>query len=157
MELRDRFGDLFTVVSKVNNVYPMELKVMAPCAEMAGWMGDGGRTEPTYQEIVERLDGIAMAATARGGKGSEATLMTWHRRLGHPSFKTVVELAQSGVGGMVITDVWSLRTYLQGFPVSMRVWLALRESRSTYLIRRDAGERASTWRAFISTLRDPCL
>ena len=31
--------------------------------------------------------------------------MTWHRRLGHPSFKTVVELARSGASGMVITDV----------------------------------------------------
>ena len=46
-----------------------------------------------------------MAATAKGGKGSEATLMNWHRWLGHPSFKTVVELAKSGVSGMVITDM----------------------------------------------------
>jgi hypothetical protein len=27
MELRDREGDVFAVVSRVNNVYPMELKV----------------------------------------------------------------------------------------------------------------------------------
>jgi hypothetical protein len=31
--------------------------------------------------------------------------MTWHRRLGHPTFKTVVELAQKGVSGMVIMDL----------------------------------------------------
>ena len=30
--------------------------------------------------------------------------MTWHRRLGHPMFKTVVELAQCDTSGMVITD-----------------------------------------------------
>ena len=36
---------------------------------------------------------------------SEAGLLIWHRRLGHPSFKAVVGLARSGVSGVVITDV----------------------------------------------------
>ena len=35
----------------------------------------------------------------------EATLMTWHRRLGHASFKTVVALAKSGASGIVISDI----------------------------------------------------
>ena len=43
-----------------------------------------------------------MTAT-KGGNGTRAALMTWHRRLGHPSFKTVVELAQSDANGMAIT------------------------------------------------------
>jgi transposase InsO family protein len=34
-----------------------------------------------------------------------ATLITWNRRLGHPAFKTVLALAQSGASGMVIMDV----------------------------------------------------
>ena len=38
MELRVREGDLFAIVSKVNNVYPVELKVIAPSAKMAAWM-----------------------------------------------------------------------------------------------------------------------
>ena len=31
--------------------------------------------------------------------------MTWHRRLGRPSFKTMVALAESGASGMVITNI----------------------------------------------------
>ena len=30
--------------------------------------------------------------------------MTWHRCLGHPSFKTVVALTENGANGMVITE-----------------------------------------------------
>jgi len=61
--------------------------------------------EPTYPELVQRLQKVVMAATARGGNGTEATLMTWHRRLGHASFKTVVALAKSGASGIVISDI----------------------------------------------------
>ena len=45
-----------------------------------------------------------MVATAKGGrrKGDAVDL---HRRLGHPSFETVVELAESGASGIVITDL----------------------------------------------------
>ncbi len=74
--------DLFAIISKVNNVYLMELRLAAPGAEIAAWMGDGWHGEPTHQEIVERLDAIVMATTARGGKGSKASLMTcWVIRL----------------------------------------------------------------------------
>ena len=103
MELRDREGDVFTIVSRVNNVYPMKLKVKTP--GLAAWMDTSEGADPTHQELVERLEKVVMIATAKGGKGTEATLMTWHRRLGHPSFRTVVELARSGTGGIVITDM----------------------------------------------------
>jgi hypothetical protein len=35
----------------------------------------------------------------------EATLVTWHRCLGHATFKMILELAQKGASGMVITDI----------------------------------------------------
>ena len=81
-ELRDREGDVFAVVSRVNNVYPMDLKAKTP--GLAVWMDIGARADPTHQELVERLEKVIMTATAKGGKATEATLMTWHRRLGHP-------------------------------------------------------------------------
>lgn len=105
MVLKDRDGELFAIVSKVNNVYPVELSVVALSAELAAWTDDRMRAEPTHLEVMERLDGIAMQATARGGEGSAASLMTWDHQLGHPSFKTIVDLANSGVSGMTITDV----------------------------------------------------
>jgi hypothetical protein len=67
--------------------------------------GHRGCANLTHQELVEHLEKVVMTATAKGGKGTEATLITWHRRLGHPSFKMVVELARGGTSGMVITDM----------------------------------------------------
>ena len=54
---------------------------------------------------MERLGKVAVVATAKGADSMRATLMTRHRWLGHPSFKTVVALAESGAGGMVIADL----------------------------------------------------
>jgi hypothetical protein len=105
MELCNRDGDLFAVVSKVNNVNLMELSVMTPSARIVAWMDDGVQGELTHQDIVGHLNSFAMAATVRGGKGSVATLMTWHHQLGHLSFKTVIELAKSGMSRMVISDI----------------------------------------------------
>ena len=65
----------------------------------------GKHAELTQGELIRRLVGVVMTATAKGGDGTEATLLTWHRRLGHPAFKTVVALAQSGASGIVITDL----------------------------------------------------
>ena len=90
---------MFIVVKMASHIYPVKLEVIPPKGALAAY------TEPTCEELVERLRKVTMAATARGGKGSAATLMTWHHWLGHPSFKTVMELAKSGVSRMVITDV----------------------------------------------------
>lgn len=43
--------------------------------------------------------------TVEGGKGTEAVLTTWYRRLGRPPFKTVVELAQNSASGIVISEL----------------------------------------------------
>jgi GAG-pre-integrase domain len=64
-----------------------------------------GEREPTHEELARRLETVVMVATARGAEGTKATLLTWHRRLGHLSFKTVVALSESGANGMVITDL----------------------------------------------------
>ena len=58
MEERDRCGDLFTVVSKVNNVYLVELAVIAPGLVIVVWMNDGGSKELTHQEIVVHFDSL---------------------------------------------------------------------------------------------------
>lgn len=107
MEVRDWCGDLVTIVSKVNNVYPTELKVIAPSAETVAWRDDRGCREPTHQDIVGCLNSVMLAATAKGEKDSKATLMTWHGQLGHPSFKTVVKLAKSHMGRMAVRDLRS--------------------------------------------------
>ena len=54
---------------------------------------------------MEHVEGVDMTATEEGGKGTEAALMNWYRRLSHPPLKTVVELAQNGASWIVITDL----------------------------------------------------
>jgi hypothetical protein len=78
--------------------------VIPPIAGFAAWTTDGEDAKPTH-ELVGRLEKVAMVATAKGADCMRAKLLTWHRRLGHPSFKTVVALAKSGADGMVITDL----------------------------------------------------
>ncbi len=60
--------------------------LMNPNARLAMWTGVDEHGEPTHQELIRRPEGVAMTATAKGD-GTEATLMTWHQQLGHPSFK----------------------------------------------------------------------
>ena len=105
MELRDRNGDLFADIAKANKVYPVELRSVASGAELAGWTTDSREGESTYQERLERLGKDVMTATVGGGSRPKASLLTWHRWLGHLSFKTIMELAQGGARGMKITDV----------------------------------------------------
>jgi hypothetical protein len=105
MELQNRDRDSFATIDRVNDVYPMALRVVPPKAELAAWINIGEGADPTQEGLVDRLQKVVLAATAKGGYRMEASLMTWYRRLGHPSFKTVVELAQKGASGMVITDV----------------------------------------------------
>ena len=103
MVLRNLAGDIFADIEKVHNVYPVELRAIPQRTALVAWTDD--HREPTYPELVERLLKVAVTAMARGGNRMEATLMTWHRRLGHPSFKTVVALARSGASGIVISDI----------------------------------------------------
>jgi hypothetical protein len=113
MELQNRDGDMLAGVGKVNNIYPMGPKVIPP---RPGWLhGQQERErEPTHEE---RLETVAMVATARGAEGTKAALLTWHRRLGHPSFKTVVALSESGANGMGITDPSRRCRYSSFFPL----------------------------------------
>ena len=97
----------------------------------------------THDELVEPL---VMVATAKGanGKGKERR----HRRLGHPSFKTVVTLGESGANGMVIMDLpekisrsWHrMRKYL----VLMRALHVWQRKRYTSRIRKGAVAQKNT-------------
>ena len=67
---------------------------------------------------MERLGKVVVVATAKCADSMRATLMTWHRWLGHPSFNTVVASAESGAGGMVIADLPKMIPGLGGVHVS---------------------------------------
>ena len=99
MELRNLDGDLFAEIGKVNNMYPVKFNVIPPRAALAAWTMEGGEEETTH-ELVGRLGKVTMVAMVKGADGKKATLITWHRWLGHPSFKTVVALVKNGAEGI---------------------------------------------------------
>jgi len=63
MELWDQRGDLFTIIRQVNNIYLMELKVIALSAGVAAWMDGGRHKELTHQELVGHLEMVTIAAS----------------------------------------------------------------------------------------------
>ena len=78
MELRNRDGDLFANIEKVNNVSLRGLNVISPRTALAACTMNGDDVKPTHAELVERLDKVAMVAMANGADGKRATLLTWH-------------------------------------------------------------------------------
>jgi hypothetical protein len=137
MELRDRSENLFADIQKANNVYPAKLKVIPPRTGLAAWTMEGDE-DATHDELGERLATVAMVATVKGADGTRASLMTWHQRLGHPSFKTVVALAESGADGMIITDL-PMKT------PGLDACAACVAAKSVHLPHRDGRNRAETY------------
>ena len=90
---------------------------------------------------MERLGKVAVV---KGANGMRATLIAWHRWLGHPSFTTVVALAESGAGGMVIAD---LPKKIPGFG-ALHV---LQRNRYTSRTRKGEIVQERTWIASTST------
>jgi hypothetical protein len=104
MELWNVAG-LFAEVIQVNDVFPAKFEIIPPDAVVAAWTTNGDMDKTTHDELVGHLENVAMVATARGPDGAKASLLTWHRRLGHPMCKMVMALACDGASRMVITDL----------------------------------------------------
>ena len=136
MELRDWDGHVvFANITRVNHVCPIRLNVKPPKAALTAWMTEGDDEEPIYGELVERLEEVALVATAKGADGIRVTRMTLHRCLGHPSFKTVVALTENGANGMVITErITGLDTCA-----------ACVAAKAVHFPHKDAADRSITW------------
>jgi len=60
VELRNRDGDLFTNVERVNNAYQMVLSVLPPKAGSVAWTHTSEGADPTHKELVEHLQQAAL-------------------------------------------------------------------------------------------------
>ena len=105
MELRTKEGLLFTNVEMANNMYPIRHNIAHLQPVMAAWTVEGVEAESALDELTEHLGRVAMVAMVKGPDSKRASLLTWHRQLGHLSFKTMVTLAKGGVSGMEISDL----------------------------------------------------
>jgi len=101
IELRDRDWEHVCRYCEGEQCLSGEAQCDSPKAGFAAWTTEG--EDPTHEELLERLGKVAVVVTAKGADGMRATLMTWHRRLGHPSFKTMTALAEGGPDGMAMT------------------------------------------------------
>ena len=105
-------------------------------------MDNGRRTEPTHQELVEHLEGVVMTATAKGGNGTEAALVTWYRQPGtHRSRRWWNK--QSGENGMVITESPVKISGLDACAVRV-------EGKLVHLSHKDVVWQVSVWNGSIS-------
>ena len=86
----------------VNNLYPVKLDIVQLKPALAAWTMECYKAEPALEELVDRLEKVAVVAMARGPDGKSASLLTWHQRL---AFKTMVTSAWKGVCGMEVVDL----------------------------------------------------
>ena len=103
MQLRNRDRDQFANVTKVNNGYTVGFNVIPPRTAFAACTTDGDDTEPTHDELLNETS--RQGCDGGHGKGSRRHKGDAVDLARHPSFKTVVALAESGANGMVITDL----------------------------------------------------
>ena len=96
VELWDKFNALFAVINRCNNVYLVMLAIIlldsVSCC-MDAWMCEGVNQDEAHEDIIKQIDLVAIVG---GGHGSDVSLLTWHCRLGHPSFCIVVEPSKGG-------------------------------------------------------------
>ena len=98
MELRGQEGDSLAIVREANNIYLIELKFMT--LALLTWMVNGGRTELTHQEFVERLKRVSMAA--KGVQGGVDDLVSPTRS---PIIHDGDGISTESTSGKVITDL----------------------------------------------------
>ena len=109
------------------------------CPPMRGW---GGAANLGWEPVHQRREGERASegrvSRMRDVRDRLGALLDWHRRLRHPSIKTVVALTESGAIGMVIT-------------VLMRALHVSQPKRYTSHIRKGTVAQANTWVEFTLT------
>ena len=88
---------MFGIVRRVNDVYPIEFKVMTP--RLVAWMDNGRRTEPGVRGASR---GGRYDRYSGGRKGNRSGVDGLVSATESPPFK---ELAQNGASWIVITDL----------------------------------------------------
>ena len=86
-----------------NGVYPTTLHTIYPNFGLIA--GTPDVTDEALYLRLEHGDGNPMTAFSTGEKSDAIGVYDWHRRMGHRSMKTIVDMANGAVTGMVLKDV----------------------------------------------------
>ena len=102
--LQDTKGHLVMDVPMKNYVFPMSLRTVYPSSSLLAYMESGEVTDQYLDERLETLGGDPLVAFSAGEKSEPISLYDWHRRMGHRSMKTIVNMAKGAVTGLVVKD-----------------------------------------------------
>src|SRR5258706_5719515 len=97
--LYDTQDRLIARATSKNGVYPTTLKTIYPDLGLVA-----GEPDLTDEALLQRSEHGDMAFSTEE-KLNEVSLYNWHRRMGHRSMKTIVDMANGAVTGMVLKDV----------------------------------------------------
>src|SRR5258706_16241919 len=91
-----------------NGVYPTTLKTIYPDLGLVA-----GEPDLTDEALLQRLE-HGDTAFSTEEKLNEVSLYNWQRRMGHPSMKTIVDMANGAGTGMNLKDgpgdIWKLES-----------------------------------------------
>lgn len=97
--LYDTQDRLIARATSKNGVYPTTLKTIYPDLGLIA-----GEPDLSDEALLQRLE-HRNTAFGTEEKSDDVSLYNWHRRMGHRSMKTIVDMANGAVTGMVLKDV----------------------------------------------------
>jgi hypothetical protein len=103
--LHNKEGRLVLCAPKKDNTYTVTMRTIHPHLGLCVRNNDG--MEATDEKLHERLElkykDPLVAFTTGGGK--PISLYDWHRRMGHRSMKTIVDMAKGAATGVILKDL----------------------------------------------------
>jgi len=88
-----------------NGVYPLTLQTIYPNFGLVAGEVDEEVSDEKLHERLEHEDEHPLSAFSTGEKSDAIGVYDWHRRMGHHSMKTIVDMANGAVTGMILKDV----------------------------------------------------
>ena len=91
-----------------NGIYPLTLQMIYPNFGLVAREADAEVLDKELHKCLEHGDEHPQLAFSTGEKSDVISVYDWHRRMGHRSMKTIVDMANGTVTGMVLKDIpWS--------------------------------------------------
>ena len=88
-----------------NGAYTLTLQTIYPDFSLVASEADVEVSDEELHERLEHGDGHPLSAFSIGEKPDAIGVYDWHRRMGHRNMKTIVDMANGAVTGMVLKDV----------------------------------------------------
>ena len=103
--LYDPKEHLIACVSLKNGVYPLTLQTIYPNFSLIANETDEGVSDDQLHECLGHGDQDLWRVFSTGERSDEISVYDWHCRMGHRSMKTIIDMANGTVTGMVLKDV----------------------------------------------------